>query len=46
MGTKMTIDDLGCFGCPMLLDFGSGVNAVCRNHDGEEVVAIDIKWQK
>jgi hypothetical protein len=38
----LTVGDLGCFGCPVLLDFSNSGNGTCRNHDGEEVVAIDI----
>ncbi len=41
-GTMLTVGHLGCFGCPVLLDFGGSVNCTCCNHDGEEVVAIDI----
>jgi hypothetical protein len=26
VGTMLTVGDLGCFGCPLLLDFGGGVN--------------------
>ena len=38
----LTAGDLGCFGCPVLLDFSNSGNSTCCNHDGEEVVAIDI----
>ncbi len=34
--------DLSCFCCPVLLDFSDSGNGACCNHDGEEVVAIDI----
>jgi hypothetical protein len=44
-GTMLMVGDLGCFGCPMLLDFGGGVNGASRNHDGEEVIAIDISGE-
>ncbi len=42
MGLMLAVGDLGCFGCPMLLDFSSSGNGACCNHDGEEIVAIDI----
>jgi hypothetical protein len=42
MGTMLMAGDLGCFGCPVLLDFSNSGNGTCCNHDGEEVVAIDI----
>jgi hypothetical protein len=38
----LTVGDLGCFGCHVLLDFNGGINGPCCIHDGEEVVAIDI----
>jgi hypothetical protein len=34
--------DLSFVGCPVLLDFSNSGNDTCHNHDGEEVVAIDI----
>ncbi len=36
------VGDLSCFGCPVLLDFSNSGNGACHNHDGEEVIAIDI----
>jgi hypothetical protein len=41
----LTVGDLGCFGCSVLLDFGNSGNGTCRNHDGEEVFAIDISGE-
>jgi hypothetical protein len=41
-GTMLAAGDLSCFGCPVLLYFSNSGNGACHNHDGEEVVAIDI----
>ncbi len=38
----LTVGDLGCVDCPVLLDFSGSCNNACCNHDGQEVVAIDI----
>jgi hypothetical protein len=38
----LTAGDLGCFGCPVLLDFSNSGNGVCCSHDGEVIIAIDI----
>jgi hypothetical protein len=38
----LVASDFSCFGLPVLLDFSNSGNGACRNHDGEEVAAIDI----
>ncbi len=43
---RLTCGDLGCFGCPVLLELGGCVDGACQNHDKDVVVAIDISGKK